>query len=298
MEVKCYETEYKNYGNCICLENGIIRLIATIDVGPRIVFFGFAKGPNVLFEDTDRNFYEINKGYGVWYAYGGHRIWCAPEVMPETYYPDNNKVAVEYDGCKLTLTPEKTPFGKQFCLVCSITGDNSVCIENRITNCSSKPAEFAPWSVTGLAGGGTEIIPLCSDDNGFLPNRTMSLWSYASLKDERFTLTDRYALLRHDSAAQTAFKAGFNVTGGQIVYITNGQIFKKSFDGYTPAVYPDFCCNFETYTNKLFLECELLGEMRKYQPGETVSISEKWELFPVESDTDKVIEEYINKLTS
>ena len=47
MEVKCYETEYKNYGSCICLENGTIRLIATIDVGPRIVFFGFCKGQNV-----------------------------------------------------------------------------------------------------------------------------------------------------------------------------------------------------------------------------------------------------------
>ena len=116
MEVKCYEMKYKNYGNCICLENGTIKLIATIDVGPRIVFFGFCDGQNVLFEDTERNFYEINKGYGVWYAYGGHRIWCAPETVPETYLPDNTKVSVEYDGNTLTLTPAKTAFGKQFSL--------------------------------------------------------------------------------------------------------------------------------------------------------------------------------------
>ena len=44
MSVKCYETDYKNYGKCLCLDNGIIKLIATIDVGPRIVFFGFADG--------------------------------------------------------------------------------------------------------------------------------------------------------------------------------------------------------------------------------------------------------------
>ena len=41
---------------------------------------------------------EINKGYGVWYAYGGHRIWCAPEKMPETYYPDNEAVPYSFDG--------------------------------------------------------------------------------------------------------------------------------------------------------------------------------------------------------
>ena len=82
MSVKCYETEYENFGKCQCLDNGRIKLIATTDVGPRIVFFGFVDGRNVLFEDIDRNFYEMNSGYGVWYAYGGHRIWCAPEEMP------------------------------------------------------------------------------------------------------------------------------------------------------------------------------------------------------------------------
>ena len=58
MAIKCYQTNYKNFGNCVCIENGTIKLIATIDVGPRIVFFGFIDGDNVLFEDTERNFYE------------------------------------------------------------------------------------------------------------------------------------------------------------------------------------------------------------------------------------------------
>lgn len=297
MKVKCYETNYSNYGRCICLENGSIKLMATVDVGPRIVYFGFCKGENILFEDTERNFYEINKGYGVWYAYGGHRIWCAPEKIPETYLPDNSKVTVEYDGTKLTLTPDKTAFGKQFSLVCTMSEDNSVYIENRITNCSGKAADFAPWSITGLAGGGTEIIPLCADDNGFLPNRTMALWSYSDIKDERFTLADRYALLKHDPDNKNAFKVGFNVTGGRIVYVNKDCIFRKTFDGYKNSAYPDFSCNFETYTNNLFLECELLGEMRKYQPGETASIREKWELLRSEGDAESVINGYISDLS-
>jgi hypothetical protein len=298
MEIKCTEINYKNFGSCICLENGTIKLIATIDVGPRIVYFGFVKGQNVLFEDTDRNFYEINKGYGVWYAYGGHRIWCAPETIPETYLPDNSRVAVDFSGNTLTLTPMKTSFGKQFSLIITVENENTVYVENRITNCSGKPAEFAPWSVTGLAAGGTEIIPLCTDNNGFLPNRTMSLWSYSDVQDERFTLADKYALLKHDASAKKAFKVGFNVTGGQIIYVNGSQIFRKTFEEYENVSYPDFCCNFETYTNNLFLECELLGEMKKYQPGETASIKEKWELRSSEWNADKVINEYISNITA
>lgn len=296
MSAKCYETVYKNYGKCLCLDNGRIKLIATIDVGPRIVFFGFSGGENVLFEDTDRNFYEINSGYGVWYAYGGHRVWCAPETMPETYFPDNSKVEAVFEDNTLTLMPAKTKFGKQLSLVITMNDDDSVIVDNRITNCSDKPAEFAPWSVTGLAAGGTEIIPLCREDKGFLPNRTMALWSYSSISDERFTLTDKYALLKQDPAAKTRFKAGFNVTGKQIVYVNGRRIFRLSFDGYKETVYPDFCCNFETFTNNLFLECELLGELKTYQPGETASLKEKWELSMTEWNPDKVIDEFISKL--
>lgn len=296
MSVKCYDIEYKNYGKCLCLDNGRIRLIATIDVGPRIVFFGFTDGDNVLFEDVDRNFYEINSGYGVWYAYGGHRIWCAPEVMPETYLPDNSKVEAIFDGGTLTLTPAKTIFDKQFELVITMDDNNSVTIENKITNCSDKPVKFAPWSVTGLAAGGTEIIPLCREDKGFLPNRTMSLWSYSNIKDERFILTDKYALLRQDPKEKKAFKAGFNVTGKQIVYVNGRKIFRMTFDGYKMMEYPDFCCNFETYTNDLFLECELLGELRNYQPGETALLKEKWELSTTDWAPDKVIEEFVSKI--
>lgn len=296
MSVKCYETDYKNYGKCLCLDNGNIKLIATIDVGPRIVFFGFCGGENVLFEDIDRNFYEINSGYGVWYAYGGHRIWVAPEVMPETYMPDNARVESSFDNGTLTLTPAETKFGKQLRIRITMDDSCTVKIENSITNCSDKPAEFAPWSVTGLAAGGTEIIPLCRDDNGFLPNRTMALWSYSDIKDDRFTLADKYALLRQDPSVRKAFKAGFNVTDRQIIYVNGRRIFRMCFDGYKKAEYPDFCCNFETYTNNLFLECELLGELRSYQPGETASISETWELSSAEWNSDKVISEFISKI--
>ena len=105
--------------------------------------------------------------------------------------------------------------------------------------------EHAVTFSAGLAAGGTEYIPLCKDDNGFLPNRTMALWSYADIKDERFDLTNEYAVLRQDPQNKKAFKAGFNVTDGYIEYRKGEHIFRMSFDNYRKMEYPDFACNFE-----------------------------------------------------
>lgn len=296
MTIQCHEISYQNFGRCICLENGVIRLIATLDVGPRIIYFGTRGNENILFEDVRRDFCELTKGYGTWYAYGGHRLWSAPEVMPETYYPDNSRVVWDFTDGVLHLIPNATPFGKQFSLTVTMSDGNFVQIRNEIRNVSDTPSMFAPWSVTGLASGGTEFIPLNQTQTGFLPNRTMALWSYSDIKDPRFVLTGSYATLLHDQKNEKAFKAGFNVTEGYIVYCAGNQIFRQSFGGYDASVqYPDFACNFETYTNQHFLECEILGALREYQPGESAVIEETWEIRETDLTPEQVIASLIKE---
>ena len=122
----------------------------------------------------------------------------------------------------------------------------------------------------------------------------MALWSYSDIRDPRFVLTDSYATLWHDEQAAKPFKAGFNVDEGYIVYCAGNQMFRQSFAGYGDVQYPDFGCNFETYTNKHFLECELLGALRAYQPGESAVIDETWEI----RETDQTPEQIIASLTA
>ena len=98
--VEIGQENYKSYGKCISFKAKDIKLLVTIELGPRIIFYG--KDKNIMFEDlqdtTNKGgeFFDTNlKGKGIWHLYGGHRLWKSPEYM-DTYYPDNSEVKVDY----------------------------------------------------------------------------------------------------------------------------------------------------------------------------------------------------------
>lgn len=279
MSVRLIEKEYKNYGNCLFLDNGSVTLGVTAEVGPRIIYFSLADKPNVLFEDTERRFVEDVGEFGNWYAYGGHRLWTAPETKPETYFPDNGRVEHAFANGKLTVSPAAEAFGRKMSVEIKLDAESpEVRLTHSVTNTSDKPIKLAPWSVTGLAAGGVCRIPLCTRKSGYLPNRVMSLWDYSDITDPRLRMTDTDVRLRQDRYIKKAFKAGFNVEDGFAAYAVNGQTFVKQF-GFEDTEYPDYCCNFEVYTNELFLECEALGELKEYAPDEKAVLCESWTLF-------------------
>ena len=95
------EVTYKNYGKCLSLSNDSMELYVTVNVGPRIVKCNLLGKDNLMFEDIDRVTHtDVSSVYGEgksWYIYGGHRLWLSPESLPETYYPDNDRVV--YSTC-------------------------------------------------------------------------------------------------------------------------------------------------------------------------------------------------------
>ena len=188
MDVKYYEKDYKNYGKCACLETANILMMASLEFGPRIIYFGIKVEENILFEETGRHFSLEVDGYGTWYTYGGHRLWRSPEIVPETYYPDNSPVNAEFSGGVLKLAAEPTPFGTQYSIEVSFNEDESLKVVNKILNCSDKPLRFAPWSITGLAAGGTEYIDLSTDLISATAKR-FSEWILQNLKLSKSDLT-------------------------------------------------------------------------------------------------------------
>ena len=113
MSVRITKLDYKNFGKCIKMDNGTVSIIITVDVGPRVIYYGLNGKENIFKEDINRDtvrddkqlheFFETDEN---WYIHGGHRLWSSPESFPESYTPDNHPVHYEIEGNTITLMPE------------------------------------------------------------------------------------------------------------------------------------------------------------------------------------------------
>src|SRR3954470_19820825 len=84
------KVQYQGWKNNLRLSNGDVELIVTLDVGPRILSYRLAGGPNVFKEYPDQM---GRSGEADWMIRGGHRLWYGPEDHTRTYALDNAPVA-------------------------------------------------------------------------------------------------------------------------------------------------------------------------------------------------------------
>ena len=97
--------------------------------------------------------------------------------------------------------------------------------------------------------------------------------------DQRWTWGHKYIMLRQDPRATGPQKVGIQVRDGWAGYALGGDLFVKRFAYRPGAPYPDYGCNFETFTNNLMLEVESLGPTQRLEPGATAEHVEDWYLF-------------------
>src|ERR1700751_3508209 len=161
MAVAIEKIPYFGWPNCYRLTNGEIELIATSDVGPRIIHCGFINDRNV-FAVFDPQAGKSNEPW--WQIRGGHRLWIAPELIPDTYALDNAAVEVITnirDGdATLTLRQQwepETGLRKQISI--TLFADGGITVAHQIENAGPKPRRFAPWALTVMAPGGVAIAP-------------------------------------------------------------------------------------------------------------------------------------------
>ena len=291
--------EYGGWKQCARLTDGRIELIATLEVGPRIIRFGFDGGPNEFVEFAE----DMGKTGGSEYrSYGGHRLWVSPEVAGRTDLPDNSPVRHEWDGENLTLTaPVEQATHLQREMQITLT-DGGVRIEHRVYNKGMFEVYCAPWCLSVMAPGGQAFFPQEAyrpHSEQLLPARPMVLWAYTDMSDPRWTWGRRLIRLRQDATATTPQKVGALVTAGWAAYRNGDHVFVKCFPCEAEE-YPDFGCNFETYTNERMLELESLGPMQVILPGERATHVETWGLFEAVSlpDEDAPLEDELARLAS
>ncbi|HTS56166.1 MAG TPA: hypothetical protein VMH03_01375 [Terriglobales bacterium] len=278
---------YRGWNNAYKLSNGVVELVIIADVGPRIVFFGFRNGENVLHEvlaDAGKT------GGSEFRLYGGHRLWVSPEVE-RTYYPDNAPVAVSQHGnaVRFTAQREELPPGTNLQKEMEVelaAADSEVRITHRIRNDDRHPTTLAPWSPTMMGAGGRVILPLspriAMDKDQLLPVGIFAIWSYTDLADPRWVLGTAYIQLRQLAESSGRFReqmGGIYNSAGWGAYFRRSCLFVKRAAVISGARYPDFGCNFEVFTNHDFIELETLGPLVELRPGEVVEHVEHWRLF-------------------
>lgn len=294
--IKTEIKDYLDYGKVLCLTNGVIEAYVTIDVGPRIIRFGFIGGQNIMCDNRaagdpkDDAEFESFFGKGKkWEILGGHRIWISPESYPASYYPDLQPVKYEIteNGAVFTPNPE-TENGVQKQLQIKMDPDDAnMQVTMRVKNIATAPQEFSVWGLTVSAVGGMLVIPMNDNDTGLLANRNISVWPYTNLADSRLHFGNRYVTLRQDTNVDQSLKLGFDLNQAEAYYCLGEDIFRKSYESYHPhEKYPDNNCSFETYTCATFIEVESLSPLKTVQQNETVSLTEHWSLHKKPCDID------------
>lgn len=268
-------------GRTLELSNGKIVVGVTLDVGPRIIKLQKPDGENLMFEDVDDNVNkDVSAVYGegkTWHIYGGHRIWLSPESL-ETYYPDNAPVVSELKPNGAVFTPPAwTERGVQPLLDLEFTSDGALEVRMRVKNISDVTKKLCVWGLTVMKCGGTLTLPLSTSDTGFLANRNLVLWHYTDIRDPRLTIANDRIVLTGSTEAESPLKIGTYLDEIRAFYRYGDTLFTKECIS-KPGEYPDFTCNFETYTSEFIHECETLSRAEEVAPGEEIVHTEKWRL--------------------
>ncbi len=274
---------FNGWKDCIRLHNELVDVVISTQFGPRILRYGF------LGEENE--FAEIEEDQGKvggeeWRMYGGHRLWHAPEAEPRTYCPDNESLVWQDlgDGVRLTQSVEPTTgIQKEMDVRISPVGSH-VRVIHRLYNRGLWEVRLAAWALSVMLSGGTAILPLPprlphTDPAGLLPVNALALWPYTDLSDSRLIWGRQYILVRQDPLIKIAQKIGAFIPGGWCAYARRGHLFIKRFSVESGAVYPDFGCNVEVFTNERFLELETLGPLQSIPPQGFIEHVEDWYLF-------------------
>jgi hypothetical protein len=274
-------TDYYGYAT-LTLKNDFLSLDVLKDAGPRIVRLVPAGSTlNLLAEVPDMTW---GIPGNLFHAYGGHRLWRAPELEEITCLPDHTgcTVAPITNGLRLTHEDHGVVSYRRELEIVLDPAAPKLTLTHRITNLGKDVFRAAPWAITMFRlGGSIAHLPMSDamiDGSPLTPNRSLVLWPYTRLEDERLFVSSEYAELRGE-ADDDALKVGvYSTRGWAAIEFAEGWVVVKRFAVSPAAAYTDMGANVQCYVRHRFIELETLGEVKDLQPGEAVSHVEEWEL--------------------
>jgi len=277
-EVRIENTAWQGWPNCRRITNGVVEMIVTTDVGPRVMRYGFVGGPNLLKEIPE----ELGgKGEKDFKLRGGHRLWVAPENLKTSWAVDNGPVTATIEADALTLAQPVDSAGIEKRISIRMSATGSVELAHSARNTTGFAVEMAPWTLTMMAQGGLAITgfpPRGKHPEVLLPTNPLVMWAYTDLADPRWKITRKYLTLRQDPKRPEPQKIGLFNADTWAAYLLGDNLYVKRVKADPAKSYPDFGCSFETFTNADFLELETLGPLTRLAPGAAAELTERWSL--------------------
>jgi len=290
------------YGHeTVIIENDHFQLECLANGGPRIVrLIPTWLGENIFAEAPKAR---IITALGEYHFYGGHRLWFAPKLVSQTYFPDNHGLTVSEakNGLRLVGGIEPDTHTRKSISIQMSPDRPFMMIKHMIKNHGVDPIRLAPNAITMLRPNGVALLPQpvgTVDKDGFLPNRNIALWSYSRWDDPRLSLNHEMIQVKSDGTKR-AFKLGYFNTQGWLGYVFGDAIFVKRFGVRRDEVYPDNGCNAEVYSTNRALELESLGVLVDLKPQEELVHTETWEVYekhniPRELLGDKTLDDVLS----
>lgn len=278
------------------IEQDQIKLEYLLDSSLRLIrLIHKPTGINLFAETPDFSF---TTNYGKYFLRGGHRLWVSPETWDVTYAEENRIIQIDRksDGLILKQSGTSPQYLHKEIRLNMDPNQPRIHLVQTIRNDSVKPIDCSAWGLTMLAPGGTAIIPITPASNiqeGLLPDRNLVLWPYTKLNDPRLDLRDNVLML-HTNDMEVAIKIGIRNPQGWMAYLYHEIAFVKRTYFNPSAIYPDFGCNAEIYTNGKFVELEALSGLENLAPGESLDLEEEWEVFPFTGTPDDLFQK-LNK---
>lgn len=284
-----------NYGKCVSIDNGTVKLIISIDVGPKIIFWGYSNGKNILHVpyEIDEDAKNLNSqiSTGISLKRYGHNLMLEYENGTSEFLSSGSAVySLLPEGVRFSYTIPELGINVNLEIITQNSTD-SIMIIHSIENTNIEAQNFSICSSTCVAPSGTLLVPQNTENTHNSPNRVLSLWKKSSIKDPRLSIFNKFICFNNmKNADAPPLKLGLNNTNAWATYTKEGNTFLKHYLHNKDAKYLNFGSSFIIDSKKDTLTLKVLSPIYNVQQNEIAKMVEYWSLFSTKINFDDPLE--------
>lgn len=285
MSTEIKQINLKYYGKCVSINNGTVKVIVSVDVGPKIIFWGYTNGENMLYIPYDILEYDepISQKIppDIFFKRYGHEIMLAYEKNKPVVLSSGTTIySILKEGVVFSCSNPKLGLSANLEIIIQ-DKSNSIMIVHSIENTNEKTQNFSICSSTFVTQDGTLLVPQNMDDLGNSPNRVLALWKKSNINDSRLYVANEYLRFNNTSTDKSSvLKLGINNRRAWSTYTKDGNTFLKHYLHNKKAKYLNFDSSFIIDSKKELLSLKVLSPIYNVQKNEIAKMAEYWSLFP------------------